>query len=101
MNKDQAISKVNESVGSLFTKEDVIKLIEEIETEGGLDFNIEDFIGHIEDSVDDLDSTDVVDTASAEFELAGNQIMLESIEIDNFHIKSELGNAIRNFFDNK
>ncbi len=38
MTKEQVISKVNESAGSLFTKEDVIRLIESIEGTTAIDF---------------------------------------------------------------
>lgn len=101
MNKDQAISKVNESVASLFTKEDVIKLIEGIETEGGLDFDINALIEHVQETIINLNDFDIVDTDSAEFSLDGSTIQLDSINIDNHNIECSIEDSIREFFDNQ
>jgi hypothetical protein len=54
MTKEQVISKVNESAGSLFTKEDVIKLIESIEGTTKIDF--EELANRLESIVDDADN---------------------------------------------
>ena len=98
MNKDQAISKVNESVASLFTKDDVINLIEAIETVG-TDIDIEKLIEHVQDAVNNLNDFDIVDTDSAEFSLDGSTIQLDSISIDNGNIENEIDTAIREFID--
>ncbi len=98
MNKDQAISKVNESVASLFTKEDVINLIEAIETVGA-DIDVEKLIEHVQDAIGNMDDFDIVDTDSAEFSLDGSTIQLDSISIDNHNIENEIDTAIREFID--
>lgn len=100
MNKDQAISKVNESVASLFTKEDVLLLIEDIDTEGGLDFDIDKLIEHVQDAIQNLNDFDIVDTETAEFSLDGSQIELDSISIDTNNIEAAVEDSIRDFMQN-
>jgi hypothetical protein len=98
MNKEQAIKKVWDSIGSIFTKEDVVALIEQIETEG-TDIDVSELIEHVQESISNIDSSDIVDTSSAEFYLEGNQIQLETIDIDTNYIESEIADSINGFFN--
>lgn len=100
MNKEQAIKKVWDSIGSIFTKEDVVALIEQIETEG-LNFEVSELIDHVQDVIGNIDGDDIVDNSSAEFYLEGNEIRINSIDVDTNYIESEIADAITEFFDNK
>lgn len=101
MNKEQAIKKVWDSIGSIFTKEDVVALIEGIETEGGLDFDVSELIEHVEDAIGNIDSMDVIDTSTADFSLSGNEINLDHVDVDTSYLQGEVSGAINEFFDNK
>jgi hypothetical protein len=85
MKKADVISKVNESAGSLFTKEDVIKLIESIE-EGTNKINFEELTERLEAIVDDADNDGIeVNSRRCEFSISnGNEI-----EIDEVHFETE------------
>jgi hypothetical protein len=82
MEKLEAIKQVQECVSSVFSKEDVIKLINKIE--GGLN---EDLFLEIKKQIStlimDIDEKRLIDLDSAEFELTyNNTIQLSSVNID-------------------
>jgi septum formation inhibitor-activating ATPase MinD len=83
---EQAVVKVNECMSSVFTKNDVLNLLQSIEmkkenlvTKEMLVTFITDYV---ETQVERLDAGDILDLSSAEFELNGNEITLESVDID-------------------
>jgi len=83
---EQAVVKVNECMSSVFTKEDVLNLLQSIEmkkenlvTKEMLVTFVTDYV---ETQVERLDAGDILDLSSAEFELNGNEITLESVDID-------------------
>lgn len=92
--------QVGISLGSLFTKEDVIKIIDSIEVGGvGMDDervkeieehleSMENLIEEIESDVDDLN----VDEDDIELSLDGNRICVEDANLD----KSSIESTIRN-----
>ena len=81
---EQAVVKVNECMSSVFTKEDVLNLLQSIEMKTSFDKeSIISFVErYVEDQVEQLDAEDILDLSSAEFELNGNEITLESVNID-------------------
>ena len=81
---DQAITNVNECMSSVFTKNDVLGLLQSIEMKTSFDKeSIISFVErYVEDQVEQLDAGDILDLSSAEFELNGNEICLESVNID-------------------
>jgi hypothetical protein len=101
MQKQTAIDLVSNNISSIYTKEDVLKLIEGIETEGGLDFDINALIEHVQDTIGNMNDFDIVDTDSAEFSLDGSTIQLDSINVDNHNIECSIDDSIREFFDNQ
>jgi len=83
---EQAVVKVNECMSSVFTKNDVLNLLQSIEmkkenlvTKEMLVTFVTDYV---ETQVERLDAGDILDLSSAEFELNGNEITLESVDID-------------------
>jgi len=83
---EQAVVKVNECMSSVFTKEDVLNLLQSIEmkkenlvTKEMLVTFVTDYV---ETQVEQLDAGDILDLSSAEFDLNGNEITLENVDID-------------------
>jgi hypothetical protein len=121
---ENAIELVKNSPASIFTKEDVIKLLQGIsiisnetihcstepnDDEDGED-NVkvtmtEDQINELIDAVHfdlgmGLDSDDMLDYGSARFDLDGDTISLTSVDVDTSNVESVVEDAIRNWFAN-
>lgn len=92
--------QVGASLGSLFTKEDVIKVIDSIEVNQGIGMDeermkeieehlesMENLIEQIESDVEDLN----VDEDEVEFGLDGNRLYIENVDLD----KSSVDSTIR------
>jgi hypothetical protein len=99
MTKEQVISKVNESAGSLFTKEDVIKLIESIEGTTNIDF--EELTNRLEAIVDDADNDGIeVNSRRCEFSISnGNEIEIEDVHFETEDWKSSINHDIRQLIE--
>jgi len=109
-----AIELVKNSPASIFTKEDVIKLLNDVSDvpagdEADEDKDkptiTEDQMNELIDAVRfdlsmSLDSADVVDLDSAKFELNGDVISVSDIDVDTSNVESVVEDAIRNWFDN-
>ena len=105
---EQAVVKVNECMSSVFTKEDVLNLLQSIEmkkenlvTKEMLVTFVTDYI---EKQVEQLDYIrDILDLSSAEFELNGNEITLESVDVDTRdltrNILGEIDEAVDTFLN--
>jgi hypothetical protein len=97
MKKDLVLHQVKHSVSSIFTKEDVISLINSIEESNGrvittqqINDAIDEVVNWAEHRVDNL-----IDLDSAEFEISyTKQIELTSVEID----VDSLRNALEEHF---
>jgi hypothetical protein len=97
MKKDLVLHQVKHSVSSIFTKEDVISLINSIEESNGrvittqqINDAIDEVVSWAERRVDNL-----IDLDSAEFEISYNkQVELTSVEID----VESLRNALEEHF---
>jgi hypothetical protein len=111
MTKQEAINRVNEGVGSIYTKEDVTNLINQIEetkTETtdepqglrgaiirylseGWDNGVEDIFGTLQMELRD---NSIVQMEECEFSLEyGNKIELNDIEFDEDEIESKVDNC--------
>ena len=97
-----AIELVNQSTGSLFTKQDVIDILNRIEdkpTEHEIDFSkfkellFEEFGNTCWDE-------DIVDKDSADFRLSWKEIELDSIEIDEHALKNKFKGLIDDAISN-
>jgi hypothetical protein len=99
MTKEQVINKVNESAGSLFTKEDVIKLIESIEGTTNIDF--EELTNRLEAIIDDADNEGIeVNSRRCEFSISnGNEIEIEDVHFETEDWKSSINHDIRQLIE--
>jgi hypothetical protein len=95
MKKEDVIKRVNESAGSLFTKEDVINLINQVEGEAsGIDLSeLQDRIDAI---IDDADTSDIeVNHHNCEFRVRnGNEIQIDEVDFDTDSFKSNIKHDI-------
>ena len=53
----------------------------------------------VEDNLRNVDSEDMVDKSTAEFSLDGNQIELDSVEVDSSYIVDEVQSAINHWYE--
>jgi len=83
-----------ESVSSIFTKEDVLKLIDSIEVSESSKVSFdEDFVDELMNLVESIESDveDIeVDEDDVEFGLDGNRLYIESVDIDKGSIESNI-----------
>ena len=96
MKKEFVLQLVENSASSIFTREDVIKLINSVEG-GGRKISVDDIERAIENVISwaDNNESDVVDFDSVEFELAYNN----KIEVTNVPLQLEnLREALENNF---
>ncbi len=104
---ENAIELVKNSPASLFTKEDVIKLLNDVsDVPAGdedkvtiTDEQIEELIDAVRSELSMGLDNNLVDYDSAQFELNGNKIELTDVDIDTDPIEDIAEDAIRNWFD--
>ena len=107
MNKQQALEQVNGMSPSLvlFTKEQVVEIIESLEQPSAPAENTisrealhEMLIGYGKKMISiikrDMDFHDVVDEFTAEFSLSGNEIQLDSVQIDCYKLANQIESNI-------
>lgn len=106
MNASTAIDLVSNSVSSIFTKEDVLKILHQIrlapvEPQGKVvtQNDMEDFIDYLEGRMSCTNAEDIVDFDSAEFSLDDNQIVLYDIKTNIDSIVDDLSSAVREYFN--
>jgi CHASE3 domain sensor protein len=109
MKKEEVISQVQSSLGSLFTKDDVIKCINMVveeqpkveETKADFKAILNLIKNRIEETIDNFDfnDSDNFDITEFEFDIRyGNQIEVDSYEVDARQQKSNLLDAILETF---
>jgi RNA binding exosome subunit len=98
MTKVEVIKKVNESAGSLFTKQDVINLVNGLEVSG---INLETFKDRVLAIIDDSDTSAIeVDQNNCSFEIRnGNEIRVEDVELDTDDYIRSIKHDIEELFD--
>lgn len=119
MTKEQAAqafekhaAQVQSAFPSLFTKEDVLKVLRELQddldfededseflTQEQLDGLREDICNQVETKLENLYSDDVVDLDSAEFEINGDRLSVTSIEINTSSLVDEISDVIEKVFN--
>lgn len=104
----QAVASVQNAPGSMYTREDVISLLGRIQEGGSITKDqieelIEKVLDMIKGNADNLDTEDVCETSSAEFDLNGNEISLSSVDVNTDGIADAVvdgvGDAIEEFFE--
>ena len=112
-NIQQAVASVENAFPSIYTKDDVIKLLNSIEIEAPkgtakIDKQIvkdlsEAIMDELRSNVGNLGCSEVCDLSSAEFELYGNEIQLSSVDIDTDEITRNvvygIADVIEDFFE--
>ena len=95
MTKQQTIELLQKQMPSFYSLEQVIKLISDIEDSptGLTQTQMKDLCNRItsriEDNLDQMDFSSMIDRGTAEFSLNGNEIELESVEVDSREVASE------------
>ena len=91
MKKQDVLNRVLNSESSIFSKDDVVRLIEMVEGEGKT-VTVTDIGAAIEEAMNVLsrNSYDVVDKSTAEFDLNGNEINLVEVDLDLDYIRETL-----------
>ena len=91
MKKQDVLNRVLNSESSIFSKDDVVRLIELVEGESRV-ITVTDIGAAIENVMDEFGrrNNDVVDKSTAEFNLNGNEIELEDVDVDLDYIRETL-----------
>lgn len=99
MKKQDVINLVEQSAGSLFTKEDVINLINKVEGENSVNFD--ELKGRIIAIIENADTSDIEpDKYRAEFRIAnGNEVELEDVEFNVQHYVDAINHDIEELFE--
>lgn len=107
MKREEAINKVNEGIGSIYTKEDVINLINQIEdtqfvvetpsfdgepiVKAVMDIwnqNVQDIFNDLQSEIED---NRIVNMNDCEFDLEyGNKVVLNDISFDSYEIEDKI-----------
>jgi hypothetical protein len=105
MKREEAINKVNEGIGSIYTKEDVINLINQIEdtqvetpsfdgepiVKAVMDIwnqNVQDIFNDLQSEIED---SQIVNMDDCEFDLEyGNKVVLSDISFDSYEIEDKI-----------
>ncbi len=104
-NIQQAISAVESAYPSLFTKEDVIKLLNSIDLESasapskdGID--VDELVDRVQTLIGNYDSSDIVDYEDVSFSLNyDNRIELDSVNVDLDDLNSDVTATIYEYFN--
>lgn len=93
---------VKESPSSIFTKEDVMKLLAAISIEPETLYLNREAVDRLLELIDfnirDVDVISAIDKSTAEFSLDGNTIELDSVEIDSSYIFDEVERAVEDWY---
>ena len=100
MKKDLVLHSVKHSVSSIFTKEDVINLINSIDEGSSRKITTHDIERAIDKTISSLErsSQDLLDYTSVEFSISyDNRIEVDSIRLDFEYIREALENNFMDF----
>jgi len=94
MKKQDVLNRVLNSESSIFSKDDVVRLIEMVEMYDltSKSITVSDIGAAIEEAINVLsrNSYDIVDKSTAEFDLNGNEISLVEVDLDLDYIRETL-----------
>jgi hypothetical protein len=110
MKKEEVISQVQNSLGSLFTKDDVINclnmVVEEPKVETKVSYPSKEWLDKIKNSIlervkdVDFNDSDMFDISDFEFDInLSNQIEVNSYEVDACSLRGYVENQIEEAFD--
>ena len=98
MKRNEVIKLVNESVGSMFTKEDVINLINKVESGSSVD--LVELCDRVLAIVEDADTDEIeIDDHNTEFRLRNNnEIQIDAAKFDTDDYVNSIKHDIRELF---
>lgn len=97
MNKKELINEITEHFPSVYTKEDVVKLINLLDdTQPTVD--VEQLKEKIRSKLERLDSEDIVDYDSIDLSIYGREITVESVDVNISTILDEIDEVIDEMF---
>lgn len=106
MTKSEVISNVNKSLSSIYSKDDVLKMLNELSDNNSIDKEklLDKIRDAVENAVDNLDKDDIIDEDSCSFEIKNNnEVTLENVDIETKKIISnimiDVESAIDEFVD--
>ena len=93
------IDKISAECSSIYSKEDVIKILTNLKSTPQEDSSLDEFLNKLvdrfEEKLDNVDSTYIVSYTSAEFRIEGtNEIMLDYITVEEGNIRQLLRESI-------
>jgi hypothetical protein len=105
----KTIEFVNGNFPSIYSKEDVLKLIGELSasleadfeeelTESVLPFHessIDEIVDEIKGEIEEIDYNDYIDLSSAEFDICGNELSVNTIDFDHSSLVNEISRDIK------
>jgi len=106
-NIQQAVASVQNAFPSIYTKDDVVKLLESIEIDSSgkgtftreqISVLVERLIEEVKSNVSRLDS-DCIDRSSAEFSLNCNEIELDSVDFDTSEVNDNIVYGLEDVVD--
>lgn len=100
MNKKELINEITEHFPSVYTKEDVVKLINLLDdTRPKID--VEELKQRIRRKIERLSGDEVVDFDSIDLSLSGREIYIDDISVNHDIIVDEVNDIIDEYFDDK
>ena len=98
MKKNEVIKLVNESAGSLFTKEDVINLVNKVESGSSVD--LEELCDRVLAIVENADTDEIeIDNYNTEFRIRNNnEIQIDAAKYDTDDYVNSIKHDIRELF---
>jgi hypothetical protein len=91
---EQAKGQISEGFSSIFSKDDVLHLLDciAIEKENVItkEMLVNFISGYVESQVEQLDAQDILDFSSAQFELNGCELCLEDVDVDTRDLRSNI-----------
>jgi len=93
MKKQDVLNRVLNSESSIFSKDDVVRLIEMVDEGDGRSITVSDIGAALDRAMDEINrnSDDVIDKHSAEFDIqSGNEIYISDISFDFDFIRDTL-----------
>lgn len=100
MNKKELINEITEHFPSVYTKEDVVKLINLLDdTRPKID--VDELKQRIRRKIERLSGDEVVDFDSIDLSLSGREIYIDDISVNHDVIVDEVNDIIDEYFDDK
>ena len=100
MKKDLVLQSVQSSVSSIFSKEDVINLINSIDESSSRKITTHDILMAIDQVIDSFErnTEEIVDYTSVEFNISyGNRLEVESVGLNLDYVREALENTFMDF----